>query len=95
MMNSTIKKHLFIWGASFLLLSVLAACSRSESSPSQEPVKTNEQTTKSYTTQTDEVIEIPTQPQRVIYLGSTLGDLLAMDIPVVGANLIHASKAIL
>lgn len=93
MMNSTIRKHLFIWGACFLLLSVLAACSRSESAPSQEPVKTNEQMTKSYTTQTDEVIEIPTQPQRVIYLGSTLGDLLAMDIPVVGANLIHASES--
>lgn len=78
-----------IWGASFLLLSLLAACSRAESNSSQESAEASASTV-SYSTQTGEQTEIPAQPQRVIYLGSALGDLLAMDIPVVGANLIHA-----
>lgn len=78
-----------IWGASFLLLSLLAACSRAESNSSQESAEASASTV-SYSTQTREQTEIPAQPQRVIYLGSALGDLLAMDIPVVGANLIHA-----
>ncbi|CAM3164388.1 ABC transporter substrate-binding protein [Paenibacillus taichungensis] len=89
-MNSTLMKQLTIWGASFLLLAVLAACSRSESIPSQELEENREQTI-SYTTQSGEQVEIPAQSQRVIYLGSTLEDLLAMDIPVVGANLVHAT----
>ncbi|WP_433921269.1 ABC transporter substrate-binding protein [Paenibacillus taichungensis] len=89
-MNSTLMKQLKIWGASFLLLAVLAACSRSESIPSQELEENREQTI-SYTTQSGEQVEIPAQSQRVIYLGSTLEDLLAMDIPVVGANLVHAT----
>ncbi|PIH58834.1 ABC transporter substrate-binding protein [Paenibacillus sp. LK1] len=89
-MNSTLMKQITIWGASFLLLAVLAACSRSESIPSQELEENREQTI-SYTTQSGEQVEIPAQSQRVIYLGSTLEDLLAMDIPVVGANLVHAT----
>lgn len=88
-MNNVFRKQLMIWGASFLLLSLLAACSRAESNSSQESAEASASTV-SYTTQTGEQTEIPTQPQRVIYLGSALGDLLAMDIPVVGANLIHA-----
>lgn len=45
-----------------------------------------------YTTIKGEQIELPANPQKVIYLGDKLGDFLAMELPIVGSNLIHASS---
>ncbi|WP_186323369.1 ABC transporter substrate-binding protein [Paenibacillus xylanexedens] len=90
-MNNAFKKNIMLWGGLLLLLTTLAACSQSENTDSQ-PAEQATTAIKSYTTQTDEQIEIPTHPQRVIYLGSTLEDLLAMKIPVVGANLVNVNN---
>jgi iron complex transport system substrate-binding protein len=89
-MNSTIMKNLMIWGMSLFLLLTLAACSYSENALTQQTVEADT-ATKSYTTQSGEQVEIPAQPQRIIYLGSTLEDLLALKLPVVGANLVNIS----
>ncbi len=40
-----------------------------------------------YTTIKGEQVEIPADPKRVVYIAQTLGDFLAMGIPVVGNNL--------
>lgn len=90
-MSKNNGKQIALWGASILLLMLLAACSRSADNSPQEP-EGADGATVSYTTITGEQVEIPAQPQRVIYLGATLGDLLAMELPVVGANLDHADS---
>jgi iron complex transport system substrate-binding protein len=90
-MNRITGKQIVLWGASFLLLILLAACSHSANESQQEPegAYSADKGTISYTTITGEETVIPAQPQRVIYLGTAIGDLLAMNIPVVGTNIIH------
>lgn len=96
-MSRTTGKKIALWGASILLLMMLAACSRSadESPQELEGADGAGEATISYTTITGEQAEIPAQPQRVIYLGTALGDLLAMNIPVAGTNLVHADGSYL
>lgn len=45
--------------------------------------------TRSYTTLEGETISLPAEPKRIVYTGTILGDLLALDIHVIGSNLIH------
>ncbi len=97
-MKQYIEKRIMLWGSFLLLLVVLVACS-SSSNTSDAQEKENEKTAQSdvqaeksettvpYTTITGEQIEIPADPKRVVYIGQTVGDFLAMDIPVVGNNL--------
>ncbi len=93
-----IGKRIILWGTFLLLLLVLAACNANgNTSDTQE--KENEKTAQSdgqaeesettvqYTTITGEQVEIPAHPKRMVYIGQTIGDFLAMDIPVVGNNL--------
>ncbi|KPN95356.1 ABC transporter [Lysinibacillus sp. ZYM-1] len=80
------------------MLLILSACN-SNSNTSDVQEKENEKTAQSdvqaeesettvqYTTITGEQVEIPADPKRVVYIGQTTGDFLAMDIPVVGNNL--------
>ena len=93
----SVKKHRekrnILWGGSFLLLLmlILSACS---SNGNASDVKENEKTAQSdvqaeesettvqYTTITGEQVEIPAHPKRVVYIGQTTGDFLAMDIPL-------------
>ncbi len=95
-----------LWGGSILLLLLLSACSNSggnapevqiEESNSEgnavEVQKEESETTIQYTTITGEQIEIPANPKRVVYIGKTIGDFLAMDIPVVGNNLPQDSSS--
>jgi len=99
-MKQYIEKRIMLWGSFLLLLVVLVACSSSSNtSDAKEKEKENEKTAQSdvqaeksettvpYTTITGEQIEIPADPKRVVYIGQTVGDFLAMDIPVVGNNL--------
>lgn len=97
-MKQYIGKRIILWGSFLLLLMILAACS-SNGNTSDAQKKENEKTTQSdvkaeesestvqYTTITGEQVEIPANPKRVVYIGQTIGDFLAMDIPVVGNNL--------
>ena len=90
-------------GRGLSLLLILSACSSSNGNVSDEKVEDSQETVQSdeskeesattvqYTTITGEQVEIPAHPKRVVYLGSTLGDFLAMDIPIVGSNLVHAT----
>ncbi len=94
------EKRNILWGGSFLLLLmlILSACS-SNGNASDVKEKENEKTAQSdvqaeesettvqYTTITGEQVEIPADPKRVVYIGQTTGDFLAMDIPLVGNNL--------
>ncbi|MBP1992936.1 ABC transporter substrate-binding protein [Paenibacillus eucommiae] len=83
-------KRIMLWGGIFLLLLLLSACSNSGDNASDVQVEESKKTIQ-YTTITGEQIEIPAHPQHVVYLGDKLGDFLAMDIPVIGNNLVHAS----
>ena len=84
-------------GSFLLLLLILAACSSNGNTSdaqkenekiTQSDVKAEEsESTVQYTTITGEQVEIPANPKRVVYIGQTIGDFLAMDIPVVGNNL--------
>ncbi|MEK5038316.1 ABC transporter substrate-binding protein [Sporosarcina sp. FSL K6-3457] len=98
-------KRIILWGGIFLLLLILSACSDSGGSAADVQVEEEEsetgvqsevlaeesERTIQYTTTNGEKVEIPANPERVIYLGATLGDFLVMNIPVVGNNLVHAS----
>lgn len=99
-MKKLLRKQFILWGGSFLLLLLmLSACSNSNGSASDAQGKENEKTAQSdvqaeesettvqYTTITGEQVEIPADPKRVVYIGQTTGDFLAMDIPLVGNNL--------
>jgi iron complex transport system substrate-binding protein len=96
-------KRIILWAGVLSLLLILSACSSSNGNVSDEKVEDSQETVQSdeskeesattvqYTTITGEQVEIPADPKRVVYLGSTLGDFLAMDIPIVGSNLVHAT----
>ncbi|MFO1446019.1 ABC transporter substrate-binding protein [Bacillus sp. Bva_UNVM-123] len=99
-MKRHLGKRIILWGGSFLLLLlILSACNNSNGNVSDAQVKENKKTTQSdvqaeesektvqYTTITGEQVEIPANPKRVVYIGQTIGDFLAMGIPVVGNNL--------
>ncbi len=89
-MNRTQGQRIALWGVSLLLVLSLAACGRADKTKEEKTLDAGE--VKSYTTAAGEQIEIPAKPQRVVYLGATLGDLLAMDIPIAGANLVNADS---
>lgn len=67
---------------------IISACSTSNAN-SNVPDEQKEESEKTvqYTTITGEQVEIPADPKRVVYIGQTIGDFLAMGIPVVGNNL--------
>ncbi|MDM5278589.1 ABC transporter substrate-binding protein [Paenibacillus silvae] len=80
-------KQMILWVGSLLLLMVISACSTSANSSITDELKEESEKTVQYTTITGERVEIPADPKRVVYIGQTLGDFLAMEIPVVGNNL--------
>ncbi|WP_176489560.1 ABC transporter substrate-binding protein [Lysinibacillus fusiformis] len=81
-------KKIIRWVGGFLLLLIISACSTSNanSNVADEQKEEGEKTVQ-YTTITGEQVEIPADPKRVVYIGQTIGDFLAMDIAVVGNNL--------
>lgn len=81
-------KKIIRWVGGVLLLLIISACSTSNanSNVADEQKEEGEKTVQ-YTTITGEQVEVPADPKRVVYIGQTIGDFLAMDIPVVGNNL--------
>lgn len=96
-----------LWGGVFLLLLILSACGDSGGNAADVQVEEEEsetaiqsearveesETTIPYTTIKGEQVEIPADPKRVVYIGKTIGDFLAMGIPVVGNNLPQDSSS--
>ncbi len=93
------RVRLRVGGFLLLLMLILSACSNSNGNVSDVQIEESETTIQSevqaeesekkvqYTTITGEQVEIPANPKRVVYIGQTTGDFLAMGIPVVGNNL--------
>ncbi|WP_391574302.1 ABC transporter substrate-binding protein [Cohnella sp.] len=80
-------KRNILWGGSFLLLLlILSACNNSNDTVSESQAEESGKTVQ-YTTITGEQVEIPADPKRVVYIGQTIGDFLAMNLSVVGNNL--------
>lgn len=71
----------------FILVLVLAACGSNDSSGSGEkaPSSGNENETHTYESE-DGSVEVPANPQRVVVLSSYVGDLIDLDVPIVGAD---------
>lgn len=89
------KKLLF----SILFLTLfVAACgnanspaNKSSTNPSPSPISTaandDTSTTKIYTDYKGNKVEVPTHPQKIVYIGSNPGDLLALGVKPAGASL--------
>lgn len=95
-----IGKRIMLWGGSFLLLLILSACSNSGGNEAEVEIEESNsgdnvaevqveesEKTIQYTTIKGEQVEIPANPKRVVYIGQTIGDFLAMNLPVIGNNL--------
>lgn len=70
----------------FILILVLAACG-SNTSNSEEKASSSgsENDTITYESE-DGSVEVPVKPQRVVVLSSYVGDLIDLDVPIVGAD---------
>ena len=71
----------------FILLLVLAACGSNDSNGSdgKAPSSDNGDETITYESE-DGPVKVPADPQRVVVLSSYAGDLIDLDIPIVGAD---------
>lgn len=70
-----------------LLVSIiLAACSSTNEEIKKEEKTTSESTTRVYKDYLGHEVEIPVDPERVVYHGEGYGDLLALKIKTVGAG---------
>ncbi|MFP7477038.1 iron-hydroxamate ABC transporter substrate-binding protein [Terribacillus saccharophilus] len=70
-----------------ILMFVLAACGSNNSPSSSEkaPSSGSENETITYESE-DGPVEVPADPQRVVVLSSYVGDLIDLDVPIVGAD---------
>lgn len=70
----------------FILIIVLAACgSNTSNSEEKAPSFGSENDTITYESE-DGSVEVPANPQRVVVLSSYVGDLIDLDVPIVGAD---------
>lgn len=93
-MKAVIKK-INGWSLILCMGILLAACGNSTASTTTTPPSTSSSnteaeavaTTQSFTDFKNNKVDIPNKPERVIYIGGDLGDLLALDFKPVGASL--------
>ena len=80
------KKYSFVFIA-LLTMFVLAACggSKEEGASADKEVKNSEPTTITYESENGPV-EVPADPQRVLVLSSFAGNVMALDVPLVGVD---------
>lgn len=80
------KKYSFVFIA-LLAMFVLAACggSKEEGSSADKEEKNSEPTTITYESENGPV-EVPADPQRVLVLSSFAGNVMALDVPLVGVD---------
>lgn len=73
--------------ALFILLLILAACGSNDSADSNKKADSadNEGEMITYDSE-DGPVEVPADPKRVVVLSSYVGDLIDLDVPIVGAD---------
>lgn len=79
-------KKLFLPMFLFISLLILGACN-SESTAKEAESSTADQTSETITYESENgPIEVPAEPQRVVMLSSYTGDVMSLDIPLIGVT---------
>lgn len=90
-----IIKKINVWSFILCVSILLAACGNSTASTTTSEPSTSSNnataesvaTTKSFTDFKNNNVEVPTHPERIIYIGGDLGDLLALHVKPIGSSL--------
>jgi len=80
------KRYMLICSLLLLVSIILAACSSTNEETKKEEKTTSESTTRVYKDYLGHEVEIPVDPERVVYHGEGYGDILALKIKTVGAG---------
>lgn len=80
------KRYMLICSLLLLVSIILAAYSSTNEETKKEEKTTSESTTRVYKDYLGHEVEIPVDPERVVYHGEGYGDLLALNIKTVGAG---------
>ena len=81
-----LNRHMLICSLLLLVGIMLAACGSTNEETKKEEATTSESTTRVYKDYLGHEVEIPVDPERVVYHGEGYGDLLALNIKTVGAG---------
>lgn len=81
-----LKRHMLIYSLLLLVSIILAACGSTNEETKKEETTTSASTTRVYKDYLGHEVEIPVDPERVVYHGEGYGDLLALNIKTVGAG---------
>lgn len=81
-----LKRHMLIYSLLLLVSIILAACGSTNGETKKEETTTSASTTRLYKDYLGHEVEIPVDPERVVYHGEGYGDLLALNIKTVGAG---------
>ncbi len=81
-----LNRHMLICSLLLLVGIMLAACGSTNEETKKEEATTSESTTRVYKDYLGHEVEIPVNPERVVYHGEGYGDLLALNIKTVGAG---------
>lgn len=81
-----LNRHMLICSLLLLVGIMLAACGLTNEETKKEEATTSESTTRVYKDYLGHEVEIPVNPERVVYHGEGYGDLLALNIKTVGAG---------
>ncbi|MEK3729540.1 ABC transporter substrate-binding protein [Lysinibacillus sp. FSL W8-0953] len=81
-----LNRHMLICSLLLLMGIFMAACGSSNEETNKKGTTATEATTRLYKDYLDHEVEIPVNPQRVVYHGEGYGDLLALNINTVGAG---------
>ena len=77
---------MLIYSLLLLVSIILAACGSTNEETKKEETTTSASTTRVYKDYLGHEVEIPVDPERVVYHGEGFGDLLALNIKTVGAG---------
>ena len=81
-----LNRHMLICSLLLLVGILLAACGSNNEETNQKETATAEPTTRIYKDYLGHEVEIPVNPERVVYHGEGYGDVLALNIKTVGAG---------